>query len=235
MGASLPKSLPVTLTELEVLLSLQPPGTAVRPILLGTSNTAKQNELRWLLEGVPLTPKTPSQMNLVVTPDESGDTHLAIAQAKAREWSQATPMLAIASDGGLLLPVLGQEWESRYTHRFAGPEADNSQRLENLLELMRPYRGVQREASWVEAVAIADKGRVLASWEIQGATGIISDQAIDSPQNAGFWVFSVWYFPQYSKTYDQLSQEEREKLGDHWARLRQPVQDFFRRYLGTGP
>ena len=215
-------------------MSVQPPVPVNPPILLGTSNAAKQDALRWLLEGVLLTPKTPDQIDLHLTPDESGDTHQTIAQTKAREWSQATSMLAITSDGGLLLPVLGSKWESRYTNRFAGPEADNSQRLEKLLELMRPYRGDQREASWVEAVAIADQGRVLASWEIKGATGVISDHAINSPQDAGFWVFSAWHFPQYDKTYNQLSLEEREQLGDHWVRLRQPVQEFLRQYLAPG-
>ena len=47
--------------------------------------------------------------------------------------------LTIASDGGLVIPVLGPRWESRYTRRFAGPAADNEERLSRLLELMRPY------------------------------------------------------------------------------------------------
>ena len=201
------------------------------PILLGTSNSAKQDALRWLLEDLPLSPTTPLSAGVVAMPEEVGVTHQAIARTKATEWSRAGSSLAIASDGGLLLPVLGSTWESRHTHRFAGPNADNAQRLERLLDLMQPYHGDQREASWVEAVAIADQERLLASWEFQGATGRISDGAIMSSQDSEFWVFSVWYFPQFGKTYDQLSVEERERLGDHWVRLRQVVQAFFRDYL----
>ena len=99
---------------------------------------------------------------------------------------------------------------------------------------MQPYRGKQRGASWVEAIAIADRGRLLASWELKGATGIISDGTINISQDSGFWAFSVWYFPQCGKTYDQLSLEERERLGDHWVRLRRLVQVFFREYLEPG-
>lgn len=212
-------------------MSLQPTGPEKQPILLGASNTAKQEALRWMLEGLFLTPTTPAQMDLEVTPDESGNTHQAIAQTKAMEWSRAGSSLAIASDGGLLLPVLGSAWESRYTHRFAGPEANNAQRLECLLEIMRPFRGDQREASWVEAVAIAEEGRLLASWELKGATGVISDGPINRSQDSEFWAFSIWFFPNYGKTYDQLSMAERERLGDHWVRLRKVVQDFFRGYL----
>lgn len=209
----------------------QPSGPVNLPILLGTSNTAKQDALRWLVEDLPLSPTTPAQMALDAIPEESGDTHQAIARTKAMEWSRAASMLVIASDGGLLLPILGTMWESRHTHRFAGPEANNAQRLERLLDLMQPFNGDQREASWVEAVAIADQGRLLASWELKGATGIISDSAINIPPDPGFWAFSVWYFPQLGKTYEQLSLEERERLGDHWAQLRGVVRAFFRKYL----
>jgi inosine/xanthosine triphosphate pyrophosphatase family protein len=198
------------------------------PILLGTSNPDKQAALRWLLEGLPLTPVTSSELGLGPIPDEAGDTHEAIARAKAWDWARAASgsasTLAIASDGGLVLPALGPNWESRYTHRFAGPEADNARRIEYLLELMQPYHGPERAASWVEAVAIASQDSVVDSWQVNGATGVISDGRGVAPPQSGFWAFSVWYFPQFDKTYGQLSMEEREALGDHWVSLRGLVQ-----------
>jgi len=197
------------------------------PILLGTSNPSKQDALRWLLEGLALAPTTPSQLGLAVAPDERGDTHQDIANAKALDWSRSGSMLAIASDGGLVLPALGDAWDSRYTHRFAGPEATNAQRLERLLDLMRPFQGDQRRATWVEAVAVADRGKLLASWKVNGATGVIADKPSTLPDTSGFWAFSVWYFPALGKTYDQLSQEQRERLDDHWAQLRTMVPKFF--------
>jgi inosine/xanthosine triphosphate pyrophosphatase family protein len=198
------------------------------PVLLGTSNPAKQRTLRWLLDGLPFSPVTPQELGLDAVPEEEGDTHEAISRAKSRHWSLAGGMLAVATDGGLVLPALGSGWESRYTHRFAGPEADDDERLRRLLELMRPFHGPDREASWVEAVAVADRGRVLVSWELRGATGVVAEDANDSPQVPGFWAFSVWYFPQVGKAYNQLSPEEREELEDHWARLRRLAQRFFR-------
>ncbi len=184
--------------------------------------------MRWMLEGLPLSPATPFQLGLQAIPDEAGGTHETIAQAKALDWSQAGSVLSIASDGGLVVPALGTGWESRYTHRFAGPEANDAQRLERLLELMKPYHGAQREATWVEAVAIADQGELLASWELTGATGIISEDSPALPPASGFWAFTAWYFPGLGKTYNELSLEEREGLEDHWVRLRREVQDFFR-------
>ena len=198
---------------------------------MGTGNPAKAEALRRLLEGLPIDPVTPKVLRLEVEPEESGDTHLAIAALKAQEWSSAGSMLAVASDGGVRIPALGDGWDSRYTHRFAGPDADDARRRERLLDLMRPYRGEDRRASWVEALAVADRGRLLAAWEVQGATGVISDSASAPPQTPGFWAFSVWRFPSYDKTYDQLSPQELEDLNDHWARLHRLAQGFLRLYL----
>ena len=198
------------------------------PILLATTNPAKEHTFRRLLEGLHLSPVTPAELGLESVPQEEGDTHEAIARSKAELWSLAGSTLAIASDGGLVLPALGGRWDSRYTHRFAGPAADDAERLNRLLELMRPFQGPEREASWREAVAIAQKGRILVSWELMGGTGLIADSPGDQYQVPGFWVFSVWYFPQFGKTYTQLSPGERESLDDHWTRLRQLVQRYFR-------
>ena len=201
------------------------------PILLATTNPAKQDSFRWLLEGLPLSPVTPAQLGLDTVPEEEGETHEAIARSKAQQWSLAGSTLAIASDGGLVVPVLGNRWESRYTHRFAGPAANDDDRLRRLLELMAPYRGEAREAAWMEALAIAYRGRVLVSWELQGGTGLIAESNKDPAPVTGFWAFSVWYFPRFGKTYNQLLPQEKELLDDHWSHLRRLLQRFFRSHF----
>lgn len=196
-------------------------------ILLATGNRDKQAQFREALHGLPLSPVVPSEIGIQVPTEESGETHGAIARDKAVQWSSAASMLAIASDGGLLVPALGPRWESRYTRRFAGPAADNEERLHRLLELMRPYVGEDRRASWVEALAIAYNGRVLASWELTGGVGYLDERAPEEmlPE---FWVFSVWRFPQFGATYNQLTGPQRDLIDDHWARLRRLVHRFFR-------
>ena len=200
-----------------------PPPT---PILLATGNRDKQEQFRQILAGLPFSALTPCDVALWAPLEESGDTHEAIARDKASRWSSASAMLAIASDGGLVIPALGPHWESRYTRRFAGPAADNAVRLSRLLELMRPYRGEDRRASWVEALALAYRGRVLVSWELAGGVGYLDEQPPDGPLPE-FWVFSVWRFPQFGAAYSQLTEAQRESIDDHWGRLRRLV----RRYL----
>ena len=136
-------------------------------------------------------------------------------------------MLAIASDGGLVIPALGHSWESRHTRRSAGTDADDARRVDRLLELMDPYRGSDRAASWAEALAIAYKGRALVSWQILGATGEIAQVRQSGPVSE-FWAFTVWYFPSYGKSYNDLTPQELLSLNDHWTRLGQLVRRFFR-------
>ena len=200
-------------------------------ILLATGNADKQRMLRWLLDGLPVRPVTPAEWGVSADPDESGNSHRAIAEAKAAEWSRAAGGIrAIASDGGLLVPALGANWESRYTRRFAGPAADDAERQRRLLALLEPYAGADRNAAFVEALAIAADGQTIASWEVSGATGRIVDSlddAGDATDGSGFWVFPLWYFAEYGRTYDRLTESERAALGDHWHSLRQLVRAEF--------
>ena len=179
-----------------------------------------------MLDGLPFHPVTPNELGVTASPNEDADTHEAIAREKAVKWSEAGSMLAIASDGGLVVPVLGPAWESRHTRRFAGQEVDDSQRADRLLELMEPYTGADRSASWAEALAIAYKGRLLASWELLGATGEIA-QARQPGLVPEFWAFTVWHFPELEKTYNELTPDELQSLNDHWTRLGHLVRRFF--------
>ena len=210
--------------------SAQPPS-----ILLATGNSDKQRMLRWLLAGLPLNPVTPADLGVFAEPDESANTHEAIARAKAEEWSLAAGIPAIASDGGLLVPVLGANWESRYTRRFAGPAADDAERQRRLLELLQPYSGEERNAAFVEGLAIASQGQTLASWQVQGATGRIVNNLADAgdlTDGDGFWVFPLWHFAEYGRTYDRLTESQRGALGDHWNTLRGLVREFMATWPG---
>ena len=194
--------------------------------MLATGNRDKQRAFRSLLEGLPLIPVTPAESGISASPSEDGDSHEEIAREKATQWSDAGSMLAIASDGGLVIPALGSAWESRHTRRFAGPAVDDAQRVDRLLELMEPFSESDRSASWAEAVAIAYKGRMLASWELLGSAGEIAT-AREPGLDPEFWAFTIWSFPDHGKTYNQLTLEERESLNDHWARLGHLVRRFF--------
>ena len=198
-------------------------------ILLATTNPAKQERLRWILEGLPLNPVTPEKIGPTVSsPEETGSSHEQNADRKAQAWSIASGTLAISSDGGLVIPVLGSRWDSVFTHRFAGDQADDGARMTRLLELMQPYSGEQRRATWVEAIAIAEKGKTIGSWQVQGATGSLLERPAPTPVVPGFWAFSLLWFPQMGKSYNELDEAELKSIDDHWSQLKALVQLYFR-------
>jgi inosine/xanthosine triphosphate pyrophosphatase family protein len=196
------------------------------PVLLATTNPAKERQMRWLLRGLPVVPVTLAEARIRVELEEQGHDHLSIAQEKAIAWSRAFDGMAMASDGGLLVPALGKGWSSLRTHRFAGP--DDVARIEGLLAMMRPYRGERRKAMWTEALALAEKGKVVASWQVEGDMGIIRESYDRTRVAPGFWVASVCFFPGLGKSYGELSEVEREALGDAWSQLKLLVREFLR-------
>lgn len=197
-------------------------------LLLATTNAAKLRRLRWLVEGLPLRCLSPAEVGLSTLVEESGPTHEANACLKARAWSRAIPGLVMASDGGAAIPALGDRWQSLSTARFAGETATDRQRVEALLALARLRRGEERRVWWVEGLAIARRGRVLASWQVDGAEGYLAEGYAEEHFNTGFWLATLWSFPALGKRYGQLDEQELALVDDHWTRLKGLVQAFFR-------
>ncbi len=205
------------------------------PMLLATTNPDKLDRLRWLLEGLPIEAVEPSQLSVPpdIGPPERGESHEAIARNKALEWSRIASLPAIATDGGLHIAALGSSWSSLTTGRFAGEGVTNRERARALLYVMDPFKGEERRATWVEALALARDGRCVASWEVTGAEGVLLDELPSDVPESGFWVFPLWHIPRFGTTYNRLDIGELAKVDDHWAQLKDLVQGFFKDHLDS--
>ena len=198
-----------------------------RKILLATENRAKQERLAWLLEGSGLTWATPDQVS-VAAPDmlEEGASHEDNADRKAVVWSQAFGGMAIASDGGLVVPALGRRWDSLKTRRFS--PTDDVSRARHLLGMMESSMGTERRAYWVEAVALADSGRLLHTISAQSGEGYIAQDVEEALVKDGFWVGAVWRFQLLDKFYAELTEAELHQIGDHWTALKERMRQWLR-------
>jgi inosine/xanthosine triphosphate pyrophosphatase family protein len=182
-----------------------------RPIVLGTANAAKQEQLRWLLSGLPLDPVLVPPLPVAEdAPDLAGN-----AAAKALAYSAGG--LAIASDGGLEAPALGPAWDPVLTRR------QGQSRLRELASGL-----ADRRAHWSEAVAIAEGGQVLAVWTESGTEGALAREPWPPPSD--FWVWDIFLFPSLGKTWAALTASERDLVDLTWTRLRERVQAFFAAY-----
>ena len=157
-------------------------------MLLATRNQAKAEQLRGLFAGLPLRFSYPEQVVKAPAVSEDGRTHLDNARQKAVAWSQAVGGLAVASDGGLVVPALQDAWNSLTTRRAMGEGLDDRERAERMLGLMRPYHGEDRRVSFAEALAVARSGKVLGAWQAEGLHGLLADSFEPAPETPeGFW------------------------------------------------
>ena len=118
-----------------------------------------------------------------------------IAQSKAISVSVAlNGALTIASDGGLLVPGLGDRWQPARTRRFVGANATNRDRAVALLAISAGLSGNQRRLGWREVVAIAGAGRLVATFTAEATPGWLGQTppADWDDEGQGFWVPRLW-------------------------------------------
>jgi hypothetical protein len=120
------------------------------------------------------------------------------------------------------------------TRRFAGPPATDRERAERLLAIARDLRGAERQLGWIEAVAVASEGRVVATFTAEDPPGILAESLPSDWEAAapGFWIPHVWLCPEVDgKRLAELTEAEHAARRDHWARLGALVQPFL---IGLG-
>lgn len=198
-------------------------------IFIATSNPAKADKLRWVLEGLPFVPLFPEELLGYRPPAETGRNFLENAMLKAVRGSESVSGLAIASDGGVEIPALARTWEALYTGRAAGDDVEEEMRARHLLMLMQGKKGEERRITWTEAVAVADSGRLLGSWQESGNEGVLTEEYDGTNAIPGFWVYSLWYYPQLGKRYCELTQQELDGVDLTWRRVKERVQEHFRK------
>ena len=204
-----------------------------RHVLLATTNSAKAAYLAWLLAGVPLRSVTLAEAGLSrqTPPAEIAATLAAIAASKAVAWSRVFGGLALASDGGIAIPALGDRWEERLTARFAGSGASDRQRVEALLALLRPYHGADRRATFHECVALADNGALLRTWRAESAPGMIAESYRPDQLVPGFWLLTLWRDPRTGKQFSALPPDDPTYADGAWAQIKPRVQRYLQEYV----
>lgn len=159
-------------------------------------------------------------------PDETGRRFCENAAIKACFWSGRLGGLAAASDGGLTVPALGEQWDALHTARAAGLGADDQARARHLLWLARNLVGDQRAAYWTEGLALARDGRPLASWQAEDTQAVLLERLDLKKLRPGFWAASLCYLPDRGITLAELGDEGLAEADPTWSRLRDQVREF---------
>lgn len=157
---------------------------------------------------------------------ENGRTFRSNAAKKAVAISRFTGSLALADDSGLSVRALGGAPGVK-SARFAGHAKDDSANNRKLLRLLKDAPASKRQARFVCAVAIADRGRLMKVIEKSCRGTIASEPA----GRHGFGYDPLFVVPGYGgRTFGELGLKVKDALS-HRSKALKAARAFLRKYL----
>jgi XTP/dITP diphosphohydrolase len=188
-------------------------------VVLATRNTGKLNEYRALLAADPVDLLSLDEAGGTEV-EETGHSFAENARLKARAAAAVTRLPALADDSGLEIAGLGGA-PGIHSTRFAGPGTSAQERLQIIIERVRPLPEAQRAARFFCALALALPGGTL--YEFEGfCQGVI---VLEPRGSSGFGYDPIFYLPDQKRTMAELdaatknrvSHRARAVKGLHWS------------------
>ena len=194
-------------------------------ILIGTNNLHKIKEIQEILDEFEFV--TPQELGLNLDIEETGETFLENAVIKAKAFSQASGLPALADDSGLVVDALNGA-PGVHSHRYSPkPNASDSDRRAFLLENLE-----NKERPWTARFCCAAVLYDPDSKELVSAIGKCEGVIIpDERGSGGFGYDPVFLIPDAGLTLAEMSEEQKnaishrgnamralkEKLKENWS------------------
>ena len=184
-------------------------------LIIATRNPGKVEEIRALLEGMPVKLTSLADHPGLPKTVEDGDTFLANAQKKAREVARATGQWVLADDSGLAVEALDGA-PGVISARYAGTDGDHAANNSKLLEDLRDVPSGGRQAAFVCCmVLIAPDGK---EWDVEDrCEGEIALELIGA---GGFGYDPLFFVSQFGKTMAELTMEQKNSISHRGKALR---------------
>jgi len=188
-------------------------------ILVATTNPGKIAELHELL---------PTEMTLMGLNDfdaiaevpETGDTFAENARIKALGYAQATGLVTISDDSGLVIDALGGQPGVK-SARFCGLQGlersvIDKANIRKVLELMQDVPQEKRTARFMCCICMANPKEVLI--ETQGSVeGVIGTQEMGT---GGFGYDPIFLIPSLGRSAAQLNSQEKNAISHRGNAIR---------------
>jgi XTP/dITP diphosphohydrolase len=176
-------------------------------LLLATNNQGKVREYKNLLKGIPFELVTMAEQGIATEVDEVGKSMEENAGLKARTLAAESRLLALADDSGLEVDALGGEPGS-LSHRYAGENASDADRIEYLLSRLKDVPREKRAARFRCVIAIAEPGGGMRYCSGE-CPGII---ALEPRGEQGFGYDPVFYLPEFDRTMAEIPLETKNRI-----------------------
>jgi len=201
-------------------------------LLLATNNQGKVSEYRSLLKKIPFELVTLADEGITTVIEEAGETFEENARLKATALAIESRLLALADDSGLEVDALGGE-PGRLSHRYAGEDASDRDRVDFLLSKLKDIPWQERTACFRCVIAVATP-----EGEVAICFGECSGYITFEPSGEkGFGYDPIFYLPELEKTMAQLSPEQKNLVSHRGRAVRnvpgilqtKPFSEFYRR------
>jgi XTP/dITP diphosphohydrolase len=188
-------------------------------LVIATGNKGKKEEIKALLEGYPVDIKCLDDFGPIPEIIEDGETFDDNAYKKASLTSRYLGYPALADDSGLVVNALDGK-PGVYSARYAGEDADDEK---NLNKLLKEMEGVDDRSAYFQCViSIAVPTGHALTYEGK-CEGVITD----SPKGeGGFGYDPVFYYPEFDKTFAELTMEEKAKVSHRGNALKEVRNEF---------
>jgi XTP/dITP diphosphohydrolase len=193
-------------------------------IVLATSNEHKIAEIRTLLKGLPLEILTLRDVPDVPPLIEDGSTFQENALKKATIVAAHAKLPALADDSGLEVFYLNMLPGVR-SARYAGERATDEENNRKLLHAMRGVPPRRRRARFRSVIAFVDNGRH------ELTEGICDGNLAEAPRGSNGFGYDPLFVPDgFSKTYAELTHEEKNAISHRSRSLRAMIPVLQRRF-----
>lgn len=194
--------------------------------VLASKNEKKLRELQDILKNLGVEVILQSEAGVDIEVEETGQTFEENAMLKAEAVRDATGMIAISDDSGLMVDALGGA-PGVYSARYGGVGLDDTERFALLLQTMEGE--TNRACRFVSVICCAfpNGDRILARGECQG------ELLHEAKGEGGFGYDPVFYLPELGKTMAQLSKEEKNQISHRGNALRKLKKELENYWNGT--
>ena len=188
-------------------------------IVLATGNEGKVKELREMLKGFEINIKSLKDFGPIPEVKEDGDSFEDNAYIKAHFTAKILGLPAIADDSGLVVDALDGS-PGVYSARYAGENATDEENINKLLKEMEGKE--ERKAHFETAIMIAvPRGPALTY------IGKVEGEISDAPAgDNGFGYDPVFYYPPMSKTFAQMTADEKNSISHRGKAMKELTGEF---------
>ncbi len=188
-------------------------------LVLATTNKGKTRELSNLLKDHPIEIKNLSDFGPIPEVIEDGETFDDNAYKKAAFTARVLGYPALADDSGLCVEALDGA-PGVYSARYAGEDATDADNVAKLLDAMKDKE--DRRASFQCVISIAVPTGAALTYEGR-CDGILTRE----PEgDNGFGYDPLFFFPEFDKTFAQLSMEEKATVSHRGKALQEVTREM---------